>query len=77
MCAAQLCLVGTKSLSRSLDSGQLLHEKNSHSPPVFSHAHSAWTSSWKSTGVSLAFEGVSRLIQTYNLKLDILLLAVA
>lgn len=77
MCAAQLCLVGTKSLSRSLDSGQLLHEKKfSFSSCIFACSLSL-TSSWKSTGVSLAFEGVSRLIQTYNLKLDILLLAVA
>lgn len=39
MCVAQLPLVEGKSLSRRLDSGQLLHE-NSHAAPVFWHAWS-------------------------------------
>lgn len=51
-------------------------EKFSFSSCIFTCSLSL-TSSWKSTGVSLAFEDVSRLIQTYNLKLGILLLAVA
>lgn len=51
-------------------------EKFSFSSCVFACSLSL-TNSWKRTAVSLGFDGVSWLIQTYNLKLGILLLAVA